>query len=117
MSGTDNSSLKREVLSLKASIQKMRAALVGIEESVDTILLSIEGTPSGSELPNDRPLLKAALLNDRQPPAKRPKETITLDELPPGYCNILTGLVSLVDLKYTDLKICILRDIQIFMSN
>ena len=88
MSGTDNSSLKMEVLSLKASIQKMRAALVGIEESVDTILLSIEGTPSGSELPIDRPLP-----NDRQPPAKRPKETIMLGELPPGYCNILTGLV------------------------
>ena len=61
MSGTDNSSLKREVLSLKASIQKMRAALVGIEESVDTI----------PELPNDRPLLQAAMLNDHQPPAKR----------------------------------------------
>ena len=39
----DNSSLKREVLSLKASIQKMRAAFVGIEERVDTILLAIEG--------------------------------------------------------------------------
>ena len=88
MSEADNSSLKMEVLSLKASIQKMRAALVGIEESVDTILLSIEGTPSGSELPIDRPLP-----NDRQPPAKRPKETIMLSELPPGYCNILTGLV------------------------
>ena len=61
MSGTDSSSLKREVLSLKASIQKMRAALVGIEESMDTI----------PELPNDRPLLQAAMLNDRQPPAKR----------------------------------------------
>ena len=39
----DSSSLKREVLSLKASIQKMRAAFVGIEERVDTILLAIEG--------------------------------------------------------------------------
>jgi len=73
----DNSSLKREVLSLKASIQKMRAAFVGIEERVDTILLAIEGTPSGSESPNDRPLP-----NDRPPPAKRPKKTIMLDELP-----------------------------------
>ena len=78
---------------MKASIQKRRAALVGIEESVDTILLSIEGTPSGSELPNDRPLLQAAMLNDRQPPA-----------------------INWIG-KYTDLKICILRDIQIFMSN
>ena len=39
----DSTSLKREVLSLKASIQKMRTAFVGIEERVDTILLAIEG--------------------------------------------------------------------------
>ena len=85
----------------------MRAALVGIEESVDTILLSIEGTPSGSELPNDRPLS-----NDRQPPAKIPKKTIMLAELPPGYRNILSNWIGIVDLK-----ICILRGTQIFLSN